>query len=438
MSKIANSDYDDLLEVYRDCLKNDKKLPKYILKSECLSEISIKFLEYYFKEFNVMSRAEFVKNLDENLIKKAKLYDIYKTLYKSDLYSFALDLYSDINFFELNHYKEYLKWSNKMAILAVKYVVSKNAWDFEMFFYCDDKKYFFEKENLTKALDFFYGNVEYALYSAYPEEYITYSLKKLDSVSKYLNDLFVVNLLDIMFKMNSDLNSVKNFEIMETFSTYDIDRFARGIYGKISTNYGLSFNKKIYDGSTNNIDCKYLKYICETVLGENKQFPNFIFDDYYGYDNSIFILKYILKDYLNIKTYEEAKEEFKYEDFKSYGLLFMLENIFHNNIDIALKKVYIEQDKDIKTYLEVLTGKRKTFPKNFLPKDDALKLKKANLIMEYVIDKASKSVNRKDVINNLSKGFFLKHKVYGIYNTCYNSTDKLLENIYFGKYKTDN
>ena len=96
-----------------------------------------------------------LNNLDENLIKKAKLYDIYKTLYKSDLYSFALDLYSDINFFELNHYKEYLKWSNKMAILAVKYVVSKNAWDFEMFFYCDDKKYFFEKENLTKALDFF-------------------------------------------------------------------------------------------------------------------------------------------------------------------------------------------------------------------------------------------------------------------------------------------
>ena len=82
MSKIANSDYDDLLEVYRDCLKNDKKLPNYILKSECLSEISIKFLEYYFKDFNVMSRAEFVKNLDENLIKKAKLYDIYKTLYK--------------------------------------------------------------------------------------------------------------------------------------------------------------------------------------------------------------------------------------------------------------------------------------------------------------------------------------------------------------------
>ena len=58
--------------------------------------------------------------------------------------------------------------------------------------------------------------------------------------------------------------------------------------------------------------------------------------------------------------------------------------------------------------------------------------------MEYVIDNSSKNIDRRIVIKNLSKEYFIKYKVYGIFTSVYKNIDNLLENIYFGKYKTDN
>lgn len=183
--------------------------------------------------------------------------------------------------------------------------------------------------------------------------------------------------------------------------------------------------------------------VYNSVLENNEPFPTHFFT-FGTYKQKITdIMKYLLKEKLNINTYEEAKAIMNYDFCEKYHLLplakyceipEMLDDEFYHLAWFVFPENKMSDDElTIKVYKDVLDGKRKNFPSKYFTKS-ANPEHRANVCFRYLCNDILGLKTKEDILKSFGRSSGIKiltqYKLKIILNTVYPSLSQLLMGSY--------
>lgn len=183
--------------------------------------------------------------------------------------------------------------------------------------------------------------------------------------------------------------------------------------------------------------------VYKNVLEKNEPFPAHFFTFGTQKQKASDIIKYLLLEKLQIKDYEEAKKVMDRKFCEKYHLTSLLkfneipemldDECYHLAWYAFPDKVMTADELTLKTYQDVLDGKRKNFPSKYFTKA-ADPEHMANLCFKYLCEEVLKLKTKQDILKvfGYSSGIkvITQYKLKIVLNTVYPSLSQLLVSTY--------